>query len=152
MSFFERRAMGIPVLAPSLNLLVDWHMRYGLVYERNTDWGSAGSRQGSLFGPHSNASASVRRHDPNDERDPAAVREWLARADIYTWPHVVHFDSWDHLVELLGGSLDLNATSRRILAHHEALEEQVSWHWKRLVSKVVQGVFPADDGGHLSYD
>ena len=30
-------------------------------------------------------------------------RAWLALADIYTWPHVLHFDSWDHLCQLLVG-------------------------------------------------
>ena len=34
MSLFERRAIGIPMFAPSLDLLCQWHMRYGLVFER----------------------------------------------------------------------------------------------------------------------
>lgn len=38
MSFFERRAMGIPIFVPSLDLLAEWHMKYGLVYERRFDW------------------------------------------------------------------------------------------------------------------
>ena len=35
--------LGEQILAPSLDLLVEWHMRHGLVYERNTDWQSKGS-------------------------------------------------------------------------------------------------------------
>lgn len=34
MSTFERRAMGIPMFAPSLDLITRWHMEYGLVFER----------------------------------------------------------------------------------------------------------------------
>lgn len=36
MSVMEWRGMGIPLFAPSLNLLCRWHMRYGLVFERRS--------------------------------------------------------------------------------------------------------------------
>ncbi len=32
----------LQVLVPSLDLLTSWHMQYGLVYERNADWQTAG--------------------------------------------------------------------------------------------------------------
>jgi hypothetical protein len=40
-------------------------------------------------------------------------RKWLAKSDIYTLPHVVLFDSLEHLVELLE-STDLARMSARI--------------------------------------
>jgi hypothetical protein len=52
MSTFERRAMGIPMFAPSLDLITRWHMEYGLVFERR-------------FSPF---------HQPL----PARVRHWIA--------------------------------------------------------------------------
>lgn len=74
MAFFERRAMGIPIFVPTLELLVQWHMQLGLVFERRVDWQTAGQRRGSMLRAHPEASEEVSRHDPNDERDPEAVR------------------------------------------------------------------------------
>lgn len=145
MSVFERRAMAIPLFAPSLDLLCSWHLRYGLVFERRVDWQSAGSRRGSLVGPHPNASAEIRRYDPNDERDPQAVRTWLAKADIYCLPHVVLFDSFEHLVHLLD-TTDLAALSQRIRHSHAALERRVHEGWKRIMLQLLRTRPPGHRG------
>jgi hypothetical protein len=131
MAVFQWRAMGIPMFAPSLDLLTTWHMRYGLVFERRVDWQSAGTRQGSLVGAHPNARAELRGLDPNDERDPVAVRFWLGKADIYTCPHVVLFDSLEHLLHLLE-TTDLPALSAKLRAEHAALEARVHAGWRRV--------------------
>mmetsp|Transcript_47851 Transcript_47851/g.77199 ORF Transcript_47851/g.77199 Transcript_47851/m.77199 type:complete len:174 (-) Transcript_47851:163-684(-) len=137
MSVMEWRGMGIPLFAPSLNLLCRWHMRYGLVFERRVDWQSAGTRRGSLVGPHPNASAQIRRFDPNDERDEEGVRSWLAKADIYTLPHIQHFESLEELVQQLD-SVDLDALSQRILASHAALQARVHAGWKRIMLSLLR--------------
>ncbi|KAJ1491424.1 hypothetical protein T484DRAFT_3155859 [Baffinella frigidus] len=141
MALFERLAAGIPVFAPSLDLLVEWHMRFGLVFERRADWQTAGQRRGSLVGPHPNASAALRDHDPNDERDPAAVRYWLGLSDIYTTPGVLLFNSWEHLLDLLR-EVDLCEVSRGLLEEQGTREEEVHSAWKEVLSEVVGGALP----------
>ena len=136
MSLFERRAMGIPMFAPSLDLMVEWHMRYGLVFERRVDWQTAGSRRGSLVGAHDDTPDELARFDPNDERNPDAVRYWLAKSDVFTLPHVLHFDSFQHLLHLLD-TTDLSAVSAKILAHHAALEHEVHNGWKTIFSQLL---------------
>jgi hypothetical protein len=140
MSLFEWRAMGIPIFAPSLDLLTHWHTRYGLVFERRVDWqiAAAKKKRGSWVEAHPEASPHVKHFDPNDEHDPRAVRSWLALADIYTLPHVVHFDSLEHLVELLD-STDLSNVSANVRLHHAALEARVHADWKHLFSKLLAG-------------
>lgn len=39
------------VFAPSLDLLVKWHMQYGLVFERNPEWQTAGRILSDAFFP-----------------------------------------------------------------------------------------------------
>ena len=51
-------------------------------------------------------------------------RKWLAKSDIYTLPHVVLFDTLEHLVELLE-STDLARMSARIREHHSGVEAVV---------------------------
>ena len=41
---------------------------------------------------------------------------WLQYADFYDWPHIQHFDSYDHLTELL---LKANLSS----IHQDMMEE-----------------------------
>ena len=39
--------------------------------------------------------------DPHDDYNTRAVRHWLSLADYYTFPHVVLFESAEHLVDIL---------------------------------------------------
>lgn len=40
-------------------------------------------------------------NDPNDDFDAKKVELWLSFADIYHWPHVTLFDSWEDLADKL---------------------------------------------------
>ena len=48
-----------------------------------------------------NGSLSNQTLDPNLQQDPRVVSHWLSFADYYTLPHVGHFDSVEHLVDIL---------------------------------------------------
>ena len=48
-----------------------------------------------------------------------------------------YFSSWYvHSSETQDNNVDLHETSRKILLHHTMLEEEVSWSWKAVLSKV----------------
>jgi hypothetical protein len=126
MSFFEHYRAGVPILAPSLALLTQWHMDSLFVSERTWDtvlYGAPASA--SVLPRHADADEPF---DPNDEPSREAVAWWLQWADYYVFPHVLLFDSWEHLAELLRGA-DLPAVSRAMLAHAGALEAQLAQEW-----------------------
>lgn len=37
-------------------------------------------------------------HDPNNDRDEAAIKYWLKFSDFYVWPHIQTYDSWEDLI------------------------------------------------------
>ena len=126
MSLFEHYRAGIPILAPSLPLLTSWHMQTLFVSERTWDT--------VLYNAPASASVLPRHpqaeqpYDPNDEHSEAAVAWWLQWADFYTLPHIILFDSWEHLAEQLRG-LDLAAVSQRMLEHAASMEAEALETW-----------------------
>jgi hypothetical protein len=92
MSLFEYYRMNIPLFAPSLRLLKRWCDRYDLMWERTYGWPA---RQLDLL-PVDGVP------DPNDASD-KSYWHWMPLADLYTWPHVRYFDSFDHLLAQLDG-------------------------------------------------
>jgi hypothetical protein len=133
MSFYEHYRMGIPILAPSLTLLTAWHMEYLLVSERTWDTALAGSpKTASAIPRHAGADEL---YDPNDEFDEAAVRYWLGFSDFYVFPHVLLFDSWEHLVALLQGT-DLEGVSKQMLAASAEQETAVAAQWERIFTSL----------------
>ncbi|EKX54020.1 hypothetical protein GUITHDRAFT_100270 [Guillardia theta CCMP2712] len=149
MSFFERRAMGIPVLVPSLRLLAAWHMQHGLVFERRADWQTAQRRRGSLLPPHPDASEAIKDWDPNDERNASAVLTWLSRADFYSMPHVLQFESLEHLFVLLE-TTNFSAVSASILRHHASLELDVHHKWKKAMRLTLGSRLPGSSSSRSS--
>ena len=100
--------MGIPLFAPSLNFLTNLHLQHFLVREKSHQKpqrrsgitehsGYNGSARVPLF-PTSSSFVTL---DPNDDFDARSVRYWLSLSDFFTFPHIVHFDSIEHLVEIL---------------------------------------------------
>lgn len=126
MSFYEQYRMGIPLIAPSRALLTRWHMESLFVSERTWDT--------VLYGAPAAASALARHadadepFDPNDETSAEAVGWWLQWADFYTFPHVILFDSWAHLGEVLAG-VDLVAVSTAMRAHNDRQAADVADAW-----------------------
>lgn len=127
MSFYEQYRMGIPILAPSLELLTTWHMDYLMVSERTWDTVLASApRHGSAVPRHPDADEP---YDPNDEFTREAVRWWLQWADFYHFPHVILFDSWEGLVNKLA-KVDLEAVSKAQLEFSAKQEAEVAEVWR----------------------
>ncbi len=130
MSFFEHYRMGVPILAPSLALLTEWHMAYGMVSERTWDTVLANAPAGgSVLPRHPDADEPF---DPNDEHSAEAVRWWLQWADFYVFPHVILFDSWEDAAAKLAAA-DLAAVSRAMLSFSAVQEVAVREQWAALL-------------------
>jgi hypothetical protein len=111
MSILEQYRMGLPIIVPSLALLSEWHVQHGLVFQRV--WATVFGRESSRS-PIDGHPASRHGHfDPNAEKNPDAVAHWLAFSDFYTLPHVLTFESFEHLVHLVDHT-DWAAVSARM--------------------------------------
>jgi len=98
MSLFEQYAMGIPILVPSVTFLWELHNKYDVVTERTWDRVRLGTRpRKSLISP----AKSTTSPDPNNDWDRGAFLHWAAFGDFYQWPHIVTFNSFDHLKVLI---------------------------------------------------
>jgi hypothetical protein len=130
MSFFEHYRMGVPLLAPSLELLTRWHMAHGMVSERTWDTVLANAPAGgSVLPRHPDADEPF---DPNDEHSEEAVRWWLQWSDFYVFPHVILFDSWEDAAQKLA-AVDLTAVSRSMRAFSDEQEAAVKEQWAGLL-------------------
>lgn len=115
--------MGIPLMAPSLNFLINLHFKYHTVEDR-TNHLSKLKGSGIPIHPAYNGSARIRIStntnksysaagtqsltlnndiilDPNNDFDESAIHYWLSLCDFYTLPHVVLFNSVEQLVDVL---------------------------------------------------
>mmetsp|Transcript_58109 Transcript_58109/g.160798 ORF Transcript_58109/g.160798 Transcript_58109/m.160798 type:complete len:426 (-) Transcript_58109:1476-2753(-) len=71
------------------------------------------------------------RIDTNGESAAEHVKFWIKFADVYHWPCIVQYSSWQHLLELLDAGADLPAMSSCMAQankwrRHEALQ---NWCW-----------------------
>ena len=119
MSLFELYGTGVPIFAPSLDLLVRWVSEHGIMWERKYGTPERVSGGGGAV------------PSPHDD-DEASLRHWLALCDFYTFPHVQLFDSWPHLLELLR-TTNLHGTSRNMRDHFLAERRRLRTQWKMLL-------------------
>jgi hypothetical protein len=119
--------MNVPLFAPSVALLARWEVARHVVAER-VYW--PGAPLDAKWPPHPFA--------PNERRDPAAVAYWLKFCDIYTFPHVLHFDSWEHLLDLLERT-DLAAVSARMAAENGRILAALQVQWAGLFKRMFGG-------------
>ena len=103
----ELYRLNIPLFAPSFELLTKWHMRFQIV--RGRTWRHVTSQiPGSL---DMRKAGLLSMPNPNDEKNIGSVGFWLQFADIYTWPHVVYFNSIKDLVR----KIQKNRASGRLI-------------------------------------
>jgi hypothetical protein len=106
---------GVPVLAPTPELLARWHLDDYLLDERKS------AREPDVGAGRGCAGAP----DPNLDSDPESLRHWLRFCDWYRWP-VIRFDSLDelrsHLLDLdpVGASRALSEFTTAERARSEA--------------------------------
>jgi hypothetical protein len=118
--------MGIPIIVPSLALLADWHVAHGLVFQRV--WATVFGRESVKSPVDGHAASHHRLLDPNAEKDAASVAHWLAFADFYTLPHVLTFDSFEHLAHLVDHT-DWAAVSARMRSFNVQQRDSLLEAW-----------------------
>ena len=111
MKIFEHYGMNIPMFSPSLDFLTFLHMKHFFVLERSHDGtrlkGSKLSYAKDYVGSarvlafNNGSTKHYKALDPNNDFDERAVRHWLSFSDYYTLPHIVLFNSINHIVKIL---------------------------------------------------
>jgi hypothetical protein len=131
MSFFEFYRMEIPLFAPSLDLMVELQRKHRVCFERvyghprrHTDLLSETELRAEPF-------------DPTAE-DEASLRYWLNMSDFFVHPHVVLFDSWRHLVQLLD-TAPLDEISAKMAAYNREQHVLIRSKWAALVGRISRG-------------
>lgn len=69
------------------------------------------------------------------------MRYWLGLSDIYTFPHVTLFDSWEHLIQLLRSS-DLREISQKMAQSNREMLHELRATWRRLFLRMFEGKPP----------
>ncbi len=100
-------SLSMPIFAPT----IEFSMKLGIYTDKNM-------KNPGLCGPgwHEPAADPNAPHpySPEDTSDDA-LRYWLQFAEVYQFPHVQYFTSWDHLVQLLDAA-DFPAIHRAMAA------------------------------------
>jgi len=142
MSIFEYYRMGIPMWAPSPELLAQWQLKYRVMSERT--WDLVRKKRPTRGSPLPRAPGASHRHDPNDEFDIKAIAFWIKYADFYEWPHISTFTSFDDLVQqLTAPSLDLRGMSQKVIAYNEEMVRDLKSEWRSIFAKMFRGLQPA---------
>jgi hypothetical protein len=134
MSFFEYYRMNIPLLAPSISLLTEWHMKYNILNERTWVSVRGGPRQHASVVPAFNATAYP--YDPIDEINREAVAYWLQFSDYYTMPNIILFDSWEDLKEKVA-IIDFEKVSIQMAKYNEQLKRYTGVQWKKILRQIM---------------
>lgn len=116
MSFFELYRAGIPIFAPSKELLIEWTRMYNFTWER-------------IYGHPRRIVV-----DPSETRDPTSDDEndlnyWLGFCDIYVFPHITYFSSWGELLRKLDVA-NLDAISNSMHVHNANQRASLVSRWK----------------------
>jgi hypothetical protein len=127
MSLFEYYRLCIPLFAPSVELLSNWHREHGILWERI--YGNPKRQVDLLSSEELMRTRGV--PDPNSDTN-ESFRYWIKYADWYTWPHVTLFDSWEHLILLLQ-TVDLKHISNLMYQENQRLREELKFNWSKVI-------------------
>ena len=133
MAVMEYYRMGIPLFAPSLDLLVSWQTDHLIMNEISWScvYGACGNS--SCIQPHS-SSPHDSQYDPNNLTDVSSMRYWLNYSDFYQWPGVTYFDSWKDLFEKIS-STNLDAVHAEMMKHNKLMYEYILGEWEDVFNR-----------------
>nr|CAG4717791.1 unnamed protein product [Naegleria fowleri] len=118
-SFFDFFRMNIPMFVPSKKLLAKWEMEFKILTDVQHLYSPKFISQ---YGVNNNVSQTL--------------DYWLGFCDFYVFPHVIHFDNWNHLHELLT-STDLVKVSERMNNFNKQQRTELKKAWARVKQHVL---------------
>ena len=101
--------------------------------ERTWSMAKNGKRpRGSSVPPWNGISINEKLYDPNNDLDKDAFIHWTSKGDYWTFKHVLLFDSWESLKEIVE-STDFTDVSRKMLEQHSVYLRETQESWKRIL-------------------
>ena len=139
MSLFEYYRIGIPMFAPSPNLLAHWQFESTVMHELTwscvfKNCSKASSIKGHPDSPHGN-------RDPNDMSTVDNIVYWIQYADFYQLPEITLYDSWTDLFSKIL-SADLNGIHERMMRFNEAQKKTIRDEWSIILDRAFDGTTP----------
>ena len=107
----ELYALGIPLFMPSPKFFLNYYdpetKKYGIGHDRTSTTEPYCTMQynlESVMRPTLKSNFSPHPYSPNVDiaEDVEAELYWLQMSDFYDWPHIQHYDSYEHLKAMLG--------------------------------------------------
>ena len=150
MSFFEYYRLNIPMFAPTLRLLVEWNAEYELIQGRIYGWPKRELDFIRNFSCHhlqdkkndyfcsiedENYQKFMNIPNPNSKAKELEANEyWLQFSDIYHFPHITYFDSFENLYEQI---LKTNLTEihLKMIEENQRQRIQIAKDWDEIFQK-----------------
>ena len=140
----EMYALTIPMFVPSPKFFMSFadptKQQYGLGYDRTSTsypYCQGDPKLEEKMRPLPNSTNSIHVYSPNIDcsEDVESEQYWLQFSDFYDWPHIQHFDSYDHLKDMLLHS-DLRAIHKAMQQEMEIRREQVVAEWCKIIMRI----------------
>ena len=123
----------IPLLAPSLRFLLQWDRNFSFLFERIYGFPERLSDDDAMPAKLDSIRPSV---NPNPNAISADSLEfWVGLFDVFHFPHVIHFDSFDELVQLLH-TTDFHRIHQEQRRYNLAEELRIVQLWKDAFSSL----------------
>lgn len=138
MTFFEFYRMAVPMFVPSPSLLATWHHRHQTLSERTWHYVFTKEVTSSSAIPRAQNSTSRLTSDPNDDSSYEAILQWVTLSDLYSFPHIQQFTSWQHLFDQLTShdTRSLREISSLMSEHNKRLEAEQVEKWRHIIDKI----------------
>lgn len=136
MSFFEHYRMDIPIFAPSLELLIQWEWKHWAMRERTWQGAHGPQPVGSAIEPHPSQRSIP---DPNCYKEDT-VRYWVKFSDYYQFPHIIYYDSIEHLITLLHTTTaeELIRVSEKMRLFNYGEEKRLRKKWRDILLNIAK--------------
>ena len=142
--YTEIYASTTPIFAPSPKFFMDFYdprnKQYGLGSDRTSTSNPNCQRDTDIeekVRPLPKSTKRTHVYSPNIQflQDAESEQYWIQFSDFYDWPHVQHFDSLQHLKELLFHS-DINNIHNSMKEEMILRENQVTYAWCQIVNRI----------------
>ena len=139
MSIFEYYRMGIPMFAPSPDLLAKWQFEKTVMKELTwscvrKECDKKSSIKGHPDSPHGD-------RDPNDMSSIENIAYWIKYADFYLLPDITLYNSWSDLFEKIT-SADFAGIHKRMMAFNEIQKQNIRDEWADILDRAFNNTPP----------
>jgi hypothetical protein len=128
MMLTEMYRANVPLLAPTSRFLQEWDEQYNFLYERVYGRPYQVPDVVDEWQQRNGNGTSTQRPDPNS-KEQEALHYWINLFDIYSWPHVTFFDSYQELAHQLR-TVDFAQIHQQMKEHNKREERRIVDLWR----------------------